>query len=240
MIDFPLAFLGPVGDALDLIFNGVESPLARGEVGGLSEVGDFGRTHVELSAAAMAAGLLLAVPFGVWLGHRGRGELFAVAAGNAGRALPELVLIAIMVAFVGTGFLNVAIALTILAIPPILTNTYVGISQVDRTAVEAARGMGMSEAAIALRVELPLAAPTIMAGVRTSAVNVVATATIAPLASVNTLGTFILSPNVYGDVAGPLAGAILVALLAIIVEVGLAGVQRLLTPKGLKLQRAAA
>ena len=128
--------------------------------------------------------------------------MFAVAAGNAGRALPELVLIAIMVAFIGTGFLNVAIALTILAVPPILTNTYVGIRQVDRTAVEAARGMGMSEAAIALRVELPLAAPTIMTGVRTSAVNVIATATIAPLGSVDTLGTFILSPNVYGDTTG--------------------------------------
>ncbi len=240
MIDLPLAFVGPVGDALELIFNGIESPLARGEVGGLSEVGDFGLTHIELSAVAMAAGLLFAVPLGVMLGHRGRGELFAVAAGNAGRALPELVLIAIMVAFVGTGFTNVAIALTILAIPPILTNTYVGIAQVDRTAVEAARGMGMSEVAIALKVELPLAAPTVMTGIRTSAVNVIATATIAPLGSVDTLGTFILSPNVYGDTAGPLAGAILVALLALTVELALAGVQWLVTPKGLKLQRAAA
>ena len=240
MIDLPLAFLGEVGDAFELIFEGVESPLARGEVGGLSEVGEFGLRHIELSGAAMAAGLLLAVPLGVTLGHRGRGELFAVAAGNAGRALPELVLIAIMVAFVGTGFLNVAIALTILAVPPILTNTYVGIRQVDRTAVEAARGMGMSEAAIALRVELPLAAPTIMTGIRTSAVNVVATATIAPLGSVDTLGTFILSPNVYGDTTGPLAGAILVALLALTVEFSLAGVQRLVTPKGLRAARAAA
>ena len=240
MIDLPLAFAGPVGDALELIFNGIESPLARGEVGGPSEVLEYGLTHIELSAVAMAAGLLFAVPLGVMLGHRGQGELFAVAAGNAGRALPELVLIAIMVAFVGTGFANVAIALTILAIPPILTNTYVGIKQVDRTAVEAARGMGMSEAAIALKVELPLAAPTVMTGIRTSAVNVIATATIAPLGSVDTLGTFILSPNVYGDTAGPLAGAILVALLALTVELGLAGVQRLVTPKGLKLQRATA
>jgi osmoprotectant transport system permease protein len=240
MIGLPVAFLGPVGDALELIFNGVESPLARGEVGGLSEVGEYALTHIELSAAAMAAGLLLAVPLGMLLGHRGRGELFAVAAGNAGRALPELVLIAIMVAFIGTGFSNVAIALTILAIPPILTNTYVGIKQVDPTAVEAARGMGMSEVGIALRVELPLAAPTIMAGIRTSAVNVIATATIAPLGSVDTLGTFILSPNVYGDTTGPLAGAILVALLALIVELSLAGVQWLVTPMGLKLQRATA
>jgi osmoprotectant transport system permease protein len=240
MIDLPLAFLGQFGDAFELIFDGVESPLARGEVGGLDEVREYGLTHVELSAAALSAGMLLAIPLGIALGHRGRGELFAVAAGNAGRALPELVLIAIMVAFVGTGFLNVWIALTILAIPPILTNTYVGIRQVDRSAVEAARGIGMSEPGIALRVELPLAAPTIMAGIRTSAVNVVATATIAPLGGVNTLGTFILSPNVYGDTTGPLAGAILVALLALAVELSLAGVQRLVTPKGLAIQRAAA
>jgi osmoprotectant transport system permease protein len=239
MTELPLAFLGAFGDALDFIFNGVESPLG-GEVGGPSEVGDLALRHVELSAAALAVSLMLALPLGIWLGHRGRGELFAVAAGNAGRAIPELVLIAIMVAFVGTGFLNVTIALTVLAIPPILTNTFVGIRQVDRTAVEAARGMGMSEAAIALRVELPLAAPTIMAGVRTSAVNVVATATIAPLGGVLTLGDFILSPNVYGNVTGPLAGALLVALLAIVVELSLAGVQWLVTPKGLKLQRAAA
>jgi osmoprotectant transport system permease protein len=240
MIELPVAFLGSFGDAVEFIFNGAESPLGRGEVGGLSEVGDLLLRHIELAAAALAVSLALAVPLGVWLGHRRRGELFAVAAGNAGRAIPELVLIAFMVAFIGTGFLNVTIALTILAIPPILTNTFVGISQVDRTAVEAARGMGMSEAEIATRVELPLAAPTIMAGVRTSAVNVIATAAIAPLGGVLSLGDFILSPNVYGDVTGPLAGALLIALLAIVVELSLAGVQWLVTPKGLKLQRAAA
>jgi osmoprotectant transport system permease protein len=239
MIEVPLAFLGDFGDAFDLIFNGIESPLG-GEVGGPSEIGEYALTHIELSAAAMAAALLLAAPLGIWLGHRGRGELFAVAAGNAGRAIPELVLIALLVAFIGTGFSLVAIALMVLAIPPILTNTFVGIRQVDPTAVEAARGMGMGELAIALRVELPLAAPTIMAGVRTSAINVVATATIAPLASVQTLGHLILSPNVFGSVTGPLAGAILVALLAIIVEVALAGVQWFVTPRGLKLERAAA
>jgi osmoprotectant transport system permease protein len=239
MIELPAAFLGPFGDAIDFIFNGVQSPLG-GEVGGLSQVGELALKHIELSVAAMAASLALALPFGIWLGHRGKGELFAVAAGNAGRAIPEFVLIAIMVAFIGTGFLNVTIALAILAIPPILTNTFVGIRQVDRTAVEAARGMGMSEVAIATRVELPLAAPTIMAGIRTSAVNVIATATIAPLGGVLSLGDFILSPNVYGDVTGPLAGAILVALLAIIVELSLAGIQSLVTPKGLKLQRAVA
>ena len=237
--DLPFAFLDTFSDAFEFVFSQRESPLGGTEVGGLDQVAELMVDHITLSAAALGAGLAVALPLGLYLGHRGRGELFAIAAGNAGRAIPELVLIALLVAFIGTGFLNVMIALAVLAVPPILTNTFVGIRQVDRTTVEAARGMGMSERAIALRIELPLAAPTIMTGVRTGAVNVVATATIAPLASVLTLGDFILSPNVYGD-AGVVAGAILVALLALTVEVGLAGVQRLVTPKGLKLQRATA
>jgi osmoprotectant transport system permease protein len=237
--ELPIAVIGAFGDAFDFIFNQSESPLGGTQVGGLDQVAELTFDHIKLSAAALAVGLAFALPIGIYLGHRGRGELFAVAAGNAGRAIPELVLIALLVAFVGTGFLNVMIALSILAVPPILTNTFVGIRQVDPTAVEAARALGMSEREIALRVELPLAAPTIMTGVRTGAVNVVATATIAPLGSVLTLGDFILSPNVYGD-AGVLAGAILVALLALVVELGLAAVQWAVTPKGLRLQRATA
>jgi osmoprotectant transport system permease protein len=188
---------------------------------------------------ALAVSLALALPLGLLLGHRGTGELFAVAAGNAGRAIPELALIALLVAFVGTGTVNVAIALAVLGIPPILTNTFVGIHQVDPQAVGAARGMGMSELQIAVRVELPLAVPTIMSGVRTAAINIIATATIAPLAGVLTLGDFILARNVYGD-EGVLAGAILVALLALTVELTLAAVQWALTPRGLRLQRTEA
>ncbi len=238
MTGLAVGFLGSFGDAFEFIFSGRQSTIADGEVGGPERVWDFLVTHVALSAAAMALALAIALPLGIYLGHRGRGELFAVAAGNAGRALPELVLIALFVAFIGTGFDNVMLALMILGVPPILTNTFVGIKQVDRTAVEAARGMGMSERAIALRIELPLAAPTIMTGVRTSAINIIATAAIAPLASVDTLGRFILAPNVYGD-AGVIAGAILIALLALTVELCLAGLQSALTPKGVKLQRQA-
>jgi osmoprotectant transport system permease protein len=124
----------------------------------------------------------------------------------------------------------------VLGIPPILTNSYVGVRQVDRSAVEAARGMGMTDLGVITRVELPLAVPTIMSGVRTGAINIIATATIAPLAGVVTLGDFIIGQNLYGD-EGVLAGAILVATLAMLVEFGLAGVQRLLTPRGLKLAR---
>jgi osmoprotectant transport system permease protein len=112
-------------------------------------------------------------------------------------------------------------------------------SQVDRNAVEAARGMGMNDLQIILRVELPLAVPTIMAGVRTAAVNIIATVALASLAGVSTLGDYILGRNVYGD-QGVIAGAILIALLTLTLELSLAGLQRLLTPKGLKLARAGA
>ena len=232
----PLAFLDSFSGAFDFIFSQRESFGGGTQVGGLGQVGELMLEHLKVSGIALAVSLALALPLGLLLGHRGTGELFAVAAGNAGRAIPELALIALLVAFVGTGTLNVAVALAVLGIPPILTNTFVGVHQVDREAVEAARGMGMSERQIAVRVELPLAAPTIMTGVRTAAINIIATATIAPLAGVLTLGDFILARNVYGD-EGVLAGAILVALLALTVELTLAAVQWALTPRGVRLQR---
>ena len=232
----PLAFLDSFSGAFDFIFSQRESFGGGTQVGGLGQVGELTLEHLRVSGIALAVSLALALPVGLLLGHRGTGELFAIAAGNAGRAIPELALIALLVAFVGTGTLNVAVALAVLGIPPILTNTFVGVHQVDRETVEAARGMGMSEAQIAVRVELPLAAPTIMTGVRTAAINIIATATIAPLAGVLTLGDFILARNVYGD-EGVLAGAILVALLALTVELTLAAVQWALTPRGVRLQR---
>jgi osmoprotectant transport system permease protein len=226
--------------AFDFIFNAREPVGVQGEeVGGLGQVGEFLWTHVWISALALAVAIVIALPVGVYFGHRGTGELLAVAIGNAGRAIPELALIAVMVAFIGVGVLNTTIALMILGLPPILTNAFVGVRQVDRDAVEAARGMGMSELGVIARVEVPLAVPTIMSGVRTGAINIIATATIAPIAGVLTLGDFILSNNVYGD-DGLLAGAICVALLALVAELLLAGVQRALTPRGLRIARAAA
>ena len=239
----PSLLLASIGDtvsgAIDFIFNQREAVGGGTQVGGLDQVWELMSTHIEVSALALVMALIVALPIGVYFGHRGKGELVAVAIGNAGRAVPELVLIALMVAFIGTGLLNVTIALAVLGIPPILTNTFVAIRQVDRGTVDAARGIGLTELEVVAKVELPMAIPTIMSGVRTAAVNIVATATIAPLAGVLTLGDFILARNVYGD-EGVLAGAILVAALAITVELLLAGLQKLITPRGIRLERAAA
>ena len=226
--------------AFDFIFNQRPPVGVTGQpVGGLEEALGFMWTQTWLSLLALGVALAVALPVGVYLGHRGTGELVAVALGNAGRAIPELALIAFMAAFVGLGVFPLTIALMVLGIPPILTNSFVAMRQVDRGAVEAARGVGMTEFEVIRKVELPLAVPTIMTGVRTAAVNIVATATIAPLVGVLTLGDYIINFNVYGD-DGVLAGAILVALLALAFELVLAGVQRLLTPRGVKLEREGA
>ncbi len=229
----PAGFLGPFGDAIQFIFQPREASTGGIEVGGLHQVLELTLTHLELTFLALALSLAIGLPVGLYLGHRGTGELLAIGIGNAGRAIPELALIAFMAAAIGIGLLNVTIALAVLGIPPILTNTFVAMRQVDRSAVEAARGVGMSEFQIVRLVELPMAIATIMGGVRTATVNIVATATIAPLAGVLTLGDLILSRNVYGD-AGVLAGAILVALLALALEGLLAIAQRRMTSPGLR------
>jgi osmoprotectant transport system permease protein len=153
-----------------------------------------------------------------------------------GRAVPSLALIAFFMAWIGVGFTNLTLALVLLAIPPVLTNTYTGVRQVDRDAVDSAKGMGMTGTQVVRRVELPLALPLIFGGIRTSAVNVVATATIAPLAGVTTLGDPIINVNTYGD-EGRLAASIVVALLAVATEVTLGAAQRVATPRGLRIDR---
>ncbi len=233
------AFLGSLGGAIDFIFSEQPSVQAGEPVGGLGQIWDLLVTQAAISVLALLLAIAIALPIGAWLGHRGVGEFAAVAVGNAGRAIPELALIALMVAFIGTGVLNVTIAVTILGIPPILTNAFVGMRQVDRGAVDAARGMGMTEFEIIRRIELPLAIPTIMGGVRTASVNIIATSTIGSIAGVSTLGDLILGQATYGT-EGVIAGAIVVALLALTFELVLAGIQHLLTPRGLVLQRTAA
>ena len=221
-------------DAIDFIFSERESPAGGSQVGGLGEIWELMWPHLKLSAAAMAIACALSIPLGLWLGHRGKGGFLAINASNVGRAVPSLALIAFFVAYLGVGFTNLTLALVLLAIPPILTNTYTGVRQVDRDTVDSARGMGMTGAQIVRRVELPLALPLMFGGIRTSAVNVVATATIAPLAGVVTLGDPIINASVYGD-DGRLAASIVVAALAVLAELTLGAVQRAVTPRGLKL-----
>jgi osmoprotectant transport system permease protein len=226
------------GGAFEFIFTPQTSNVTGGKaVGGLSQVIELTLAQLEVTVLALALALVIALPAGLYFGHRGTGELLAIGLGNAGRAVPELALIALMAAVIGVGLLNLTVALAILGIPPILTNTFVGIREVDRSSVEAARGIGMTELEIVRKVEAPMAIPSIFTGIRTATINIVATATIAPLAGVATLGEFILGENVYGT-NGVLAGAIMVALLALALEFSLAGLQRLLTSKGLKLNPA--
>jgi osmoprotectant transport system permease protein len=234
-----LGFLSVFSDAVNFIFHQQEARTGQALVGGPDQSLHLIGQHLKVTFLALFAAIAIALPTGVILGHLRRGENVAVAIGNAGRAVPELALIAFVAAFIGVGLGNVTIAFAVLGIPPILTNTYVGMTQVDRNAVEAARGMGMSALQIVFRVEMPLAVPTIMAGVRTAGVNIIATVALASLAGVSTLGDYILGRNVYGD-AGVVAGAILIALLTLGLELGLAGVQWALTPRGLKLTRAGA
>lgn len=233
MIPPALAVLGPFGDALRFIFHQREAPTGGVRIGG-SKLLPLLTNHLIVSGTAIGLACLVAIPLSMWLGHIGRGEILASSVANIGRSVPSLALLALFIAFLGIGFVNVAAALLLLAIPPILTNTFVGIRGVDRDAVDAARGMGMNGWQVVLRVQLPMALPLIFGGIRTSAVNVVATATIAPLAGYLTLGDTILAPQIYGP-AGQLGGAIIVATLAVLTEVTFALIQRGVTPKGLRL-----
>jgi osmoprotectant transport system permease protein len=224
------------GGAIEFIFTPQTSNVTGGKtVGGIDQVIELTINQLEVTVLALALAIVIALPAGLFFGHRGKGEIIAIGLGNAGRAIPELGLIALMAAVIGVGLFNLTIALAILGIPPILTNTFVGVREVDQATVAAARGMGMSELEIARKVELPMAVTSVFTGIRTAAIGIVATATIAPLAGVATLGEFILGENVYGS-NGVLAGAIVVALLALAIEFSLAGLQRLLTSKGLRLQ----
>ncbi|MFA4927442.1 MAG: ABC transporter permease [Patulibacter sp.] len=235
-MSLPVAALGLFGDAIDFILHAQPSPGGGEAVGGLRDFGSLTWTHLQVVFASVALATLIAVPLGLVLGHKRKGGFVAISVSNVGRAVPSLALIAVFIAFLGVGFLNVTVALALLAIPPILTNVYVGVTQVDREVIDAAVGQGMTGSQVMRQIELPLAMPLIFGGLRTSVVNVIATATIAPIAGVVTLGDPIFSTNVYGD-AGKLAAAIVVALLAIVAEVGLAAAQRAVTPRPLRSDR---
>ena len=191
--------------------------------------------HLLLSGAAMAIALVIALPLGLWLGHKHRGSFLAVNVANLGRALPSLAVIAVGFVFLGVGFWSVALALVVLAIPPILTNAYVAVDSVQADAVEAARGMGMTDRQIITRIELPLALPLIFAGIRTATVFVVATATIAAVAGGGGLGDIIVNQAGYG-LEGVIGAAICVSVLALAADGAVGLLQRALTPAGLRAE----
>ena len=168
---------------------------------------------LELAFAALGIALVISLPLGLWLGHRHRGLFFAVSVSNVGRALPSLVLIAFGLTILGIGFWNNTAALVVLAVPPILTNAYLGIDGVDRDIVEAARGMGLTDLQILTRVELPLGLPLVIAGIRIAAIFVIATATIAAVAGGGGLGEIIVNQASYG-LAGVVAASLCVSALA--------------------------
>jgi osmoprotectant transport system permease protein len=192
--------------------------------------------HLGIAALGMAVALVLALPVGVLLGHQHRGSFLAINISNIFRALPSLALISISLALFGLSLLNVEVALVALAIPPILTNAYTAVDGVDPDAVEAARGMGMTERQVLRGVELPLSWPLIFAGIRTASVYVVATAPLAAIAGGGGLGDVILNQPTY-RLVGVIAATIVVVVLAFAVDALLGLAQRAVTPRGLHMPR---
>jgi osmoprotectant transport system permease protein len=193
--------------------------------------------HLVLSGASVGFAVAIGLPVGIWLGHIHRGSFVAINASNVGRALPSLAIIAIMLGLLGVGFVNAMVAMIVLAIPPILTNSYVAVDGVDADAVEAAQGMGMTPTQVLVKVELPLALPLISAGIRTATVYVIATAALASIAGGTSLGDIILNQPTY-RLPGVIGGAIAIAALAFAAEAALALVQRMVTPRGLREEKA--
>lgn len=195
--------------------------------------------HVQISAAAVLIALIPAFPAGVAIGHLGRGEFVTVTVANIGRAIPSLAILgfAFYLALDLTGELGnwpTIVTCVVLAAPPILTNTHVGIREVDRDLIEAARGMGMSGMQLLRTVELPIASPLILAGVRTAAVQVVATATLGAVVAGDGLGRFIVDGFAQNNYEMVLGGAILVALLAIATELLFSALEKLASPRRLR------
>jgi osmoprotectant transport system permease protein len=218
----------------------LNDPLNWTNPGGLL---DRGREHLLISAAAVAIGCLIGWPLGIWLGHRGRGGGLVVTVANLTLAVPTVALLTMLpLTPLGFGKPPVVAALAVFAVPPLLANAYTGLRGVDREARDAARGMGMSGGQVLRRVELPLAVPYLLAGLRTASVQVVATAALASFVNGGGLGQIIAAGFGLGLPAGSgqvVAGGLVVAALAMTVEGVLALLQRALTPRGLRTARRA-
>jgi osmoprotectant transport system permease protein len=216
-----------------------------GPTGWLARLGE----HVLVSGVAVAVAVLIAVPLAAWLAHTGRGGLAVVSIVNVGRALPSFGILALALPFTiwlartvpfirsGLGFAPTVVALVALALPPIFSNTHAGVSGVDPDVIEAARGMGYGGGALVRQVELPLALPVILAGIRTTAVQVVATATLGALVGYGGLGRYIIDGFATQDDVRIVAGAVLVAGLSIATEVAFSLVERFAVSPGVATGR---
>jgi osmoprotectant transport system permease protein len=196
--------------------------------------------QILLAATSLAVAMAIALPIGLYIGHTGRGAGVAVAMSNIGRAIPSLGWLGIVYPITtallqrsGHGFLPGLIALVALGIPPMVTNTYAGLRSVDPDLQEAGRGVGMSEVQLLTRVEVPVALPVVLAGIRSSAVAIMATAPLMSIVGADTLGTYILAGLALSDEVQVFAAALLVVALALMTELGLALLERRITSPGL-------
>lgn len=207
---------------------------ANWQLSGDSSIPERLAQHVGYTLAALAIGALIALPLGLLIGHTNRGAFIAIGLGNLGRSLPTFGLVLLLVTFLGVYIWPVLLALIVLAIPPILAQTYAGIRSVDRAAVDAAVGMGMRPLQVLFQAEVPMALPLIISGLRNALLQVTATATIAAYASFGGLGRLLidgLNRNQYDQV---LAGAIMVAALAITLDYVSAAVERVVVSPGVR------
>lgn len=203
--------------------------------------------HVAISAVSLLIALVIAIPIGLYIGHTGRHTAFAVNSANLWRALPSLAVIAIVLPItarldpeLGFKVYPTIIAMVVLAVPPIMVNTYSGLAGVDRDILEAGRGQGMAEAQILRRVELPLSVAVIIVGIRSAAIQVVATATLGAVFGFGGLGRYLVDGMAQislGGIGMIFAGVVLVAGLVVVTELGFALLQRRLTPRGLRLAK---
>ena len=207
--------------------------------------------HLVLSIVPLIVAIAVALPIGAWIGHTGRAVNLVINVANVGRAIPSLAILAVVTMLLQAWLVDIGlrsvsseiatmIAMTALALPPILTNTYVGVSEVDRDLVEAGRGMGMTARQVLRRVELPVALPVILAGIRTAAVQVVATATLGAVFATGGLGRYIIDGIAQRRYDMVLAGAILVGALSILTEVAFTLLERRTAPGRRAGPRAAA
>ncbi|ONI91761.1 ABC transporter permease [Saccharothrix sp. ALI-22-I] len=193
--------------------------------------------HLQYSLLSTVVAVLIALPIGLLIGHTGKGAFFAINLASFGRALPTVGVVILVFLVSGLNLWPVYVALVVLAIPVIVTNTYAGMAAVDHDVRDAARGTGLNGWQVLFQIELPLAVPLIMNGVRLAVVQVVATATIAAYISFGGFGRYVFDGFAQNDLAQVFGGAVLIAVLAIALDLALSGLQRALTPRGLALQR---